>query len=515
VFSAPLLGEMLGFPERTLARSHLPKQPGEHDASVVLPGDPRFGAVTRGFNQRWIADPAYVRLCSGSADVVEAVESAVRAGLRITVRSGGHCYENFAYGNTGGVIVDLSLMNGVYVDAQTGWLVVDAGATLWDVYVQMYKQHGVTLPGGSCYSVGAGGHITGGGYGLLSRLHGLTIDYLSAVEVVHVDGSGHVRCERFNGKVLGSAESLMLWGSQGGGGGNFGIVTKFFFADAPAAPSQVCLASESWSWSDFTVDSFTEFLQSYGQFFVDHKNPGDVFSGLFTLLHLTCAPMPSIGLTIQSVGDDPGLIHAFRDAVRPADVRPEPLFIPVGYHGIPAPTLDVQVTPWLFATQIFNSSGSPQRGKYKSAYMIGNFTDDECRAIWHYLRESRFKNSQALLQIDSYGGQVNAVSTEQTAIPQRSSAMKLQYQTYWIHRDDDEVNLRWIRDFYSAMYGADGPVPDGRLDGCYVNYPDVDLSNWQTLYYKENYTKLQQVKKKWDPLNIFNHAQSIELPPII
>src|SRR5581483_4510414 len=169
VFSAPLLGEMLGFPERTLARSHLPKQPGEHDASVVLPGDPRFGAVTRGFNQRWIADPAYVRLCSGSADVVEAVESAVRAGLRITVRSGGHCYENFAYGNTGGVIVDLSLMNGVYVDAQTGWLVVDAGATLWDVYVQMYKQHGVTLPGGSCYSVGAGGHITGGGYGLLSR----------------------------------------------------------------------------------------------------------------------------------------------------------------------------------------------------------------------------------------------------------------------------------------------------------------------------------------------------------
>jgi FAD/FMN-containing dehydrogenase len=92
--------------------------------------------------------------------------------------------------------------------------------------------------------------------------------------------------------------------------------------------------------------------------------------------------------------------------------------------------------------------------------------------------------------------------------------MKLQYQTYWAHEDGDEANLRWIRDFYSAMYGADGPVPDGRLDGCYVNYPDVDLSHWQTLYYKENYPKLQQVKKRWDPLDIFNHAQSIELPSI-
>ncbi|MGH3830001.1 MAG: FAD-binding oxidoreductase, partial [Pseudonocardiaceae bacterium] len=181
--------------------------------SIVRPGDSRFGAVTRGFNQRWIADPAYVRLCGGSADVVTAVESAVRDGLRVTVRSGGHCYENFAYGNVGGVIVDLSLMNGVHVDAETGWLAVDAGATLFDVYGQLCKRHGVTLPGGSCYSVGAGGHITGGGYGLLSRLYGLTVDYLSAVEVVYVDGGGHARCGRFSAEVPDSAESLMLWGN--------------------------------------------------------------------------------------------------------------------------------------------------------------------------------------------------------------------------------------------------------------------------------------------------------------
>ncbi len=480
----------------------------------VQPGDPRFPAVTRGFNQRWTADPAYVQLCSSPDDVVAAVSSAVRQGRRLTTRSGGHCYENFVYGNTGGVIIDLSPMNGVYVDPQTGWLVVDAGATLFDVYLRMYKRYGVTIPGGSCYSVGAGGHITGGGYGLLSRRHGLTVDYLSAVEVVHVDDNGITRRDRFSAEAADSAESLMLWGNQGGGGGNFGVVTKFFFADPPAAPSQAWLVSEGWNWEGFDVDSFTGFLQNYGRFFVDHKDPGDPSDGLFALLHLTCAPAPQIALTIQLVGDDPDPLHVFRETVRPAGIRPEPVLRPVGYHGVPTPSLDVQIMPWLFATQTLNGSGNPRRAKYKSAYMIGNFTTEECHTIWRELRESKFQNAQALLQVDSYGGQVNAVDPAATAIPQRSSAMKLQYQTYWEHEADDQANLNWIRGFYTAMYGDAGPLPDGRLDGCYVNYPDVDLADWRTLYYKDNYPDLQEVKARWDPRNVFNHLQSITMPPV-
>ncbi len=132
--------------------------------------------------------------------------------------------------------------------------------------------------------------------------------------------------------------------------------------------------------------------------------------------------------------------------------------------------------------------------------------------IWKYLTDSSYTNKQALLQVDSYGGQINAVPPAATAIPQRSSIMKLQYQTYWAEEQDDKINLSWIRDFYNAMYGPDGPVPDGIVDGCYINYPDVDLVNWQYLYYKDNYARLQRVKARWDPLNIFNHQQSIQLP---
>ncbi|MDQ6837989.1 MAG: FAD-dependent oxidoreductase, partial [Actinomycetota bacterium] len=194
----------------------------------VRAGDARFPNLTRGFNQRWVADPAYVRLCSSPHDVVAAVRAAREHGLRVTVRGGGHCYEDFVYGNDGGVVIDLTAMTDVYLDPAEGWYVIEAGATLFDVYSTLEKQYGVTIPGGSCYSVGAGGHITGAGYGLLSRRYGLTVDHLTAVEVVHVDGEGTVRCDGFGTDGATPDEQLMLWGCKGGGGGNFGIVTKFF-----------------------------------------------------------------------------------------------------------------------------------------------------------------------------------------------------------------------------------------------------------------------------------------------
>jgi hypothetical protein len=121
-------------------------------------------------------------------------------------------------------------------------------------------------------------------------------------------------------------------------------------------------------------------------------------------------------------------------------------------------------------------------------------------------------NPQALLQVDSYGCRINAVDPAATAVPQRSSILKLQYQTYWTEPAQDKVNLDWINDFYAEMYGPRGPRPDGVVDGCYVNYCDSDLVDWQHLYYKDNYPRLQRAKKEWDPHNVFHHGQSIELP---
>jgi FAD/FMN-containing dehydrogenase len=481
------------------------------DSRRVTSGDPRYETLVRGFNLRWVGTPEYVELCYDPGQVRDAVQHAVDSGLRITVRGGGHCYEDFVSHNVGGAIIDLSPLSRVY-RADDGRYCVEGGATLWNVYTQLYRQYGVTLPAGSCYAVGAGGHVTGGGYGLLSRLHGLTVDFLDAVEVVRVDRDG--RAEILTVDRRGDAdERLLLWAHQGGGGGNFGVVTKFWFSDLPAAPSVAHLVSLAWNWSDLDKPSFTALVERYGEYFAAHSDVGSPAAGLFALLHLSQRPAGQIGLTAQYVGDDPGQLDALVRAMRSGTPRAVPQTAALGYHGPPQPTTQTQVLPWLYATQTLDGIGRNQRGKYKSAYMRKPFPSHQVDAMWCALSDPSNENPLALLQVDSYGCQVNAVAPEATAVPQRSSIMKLQYQTYWIEPTHDAANLKWIGDFYHAMYGPAGPVPDGTMDGCYVNYPDVDLVDWQGLYYQDAYPQLQRAKARWDPLDVFNHRQSIELPP--
>jgi FAD/FMN-containing dehydrogenase len=480
--------------------------------TVIPPGDSRYSTLVRGFNLRWVGQPAYVALCHDTKQVVQAVQRAVDDGRRITVRGGGHCYEDFVSQNDDGVIIDLSPMNSVWRDPGTGWYGVAGGATLWDVYRRFHTEYGVTLPAGSCYSVGAGGHVTGGGYGLLSRLYGLTVDFLHAVEVIHVSASGRTEVITVSRDARDPAEQDLFWGHLGGGGGNFGIVTTFWFRDPPPAPEDAHLLTHAWDWSALDQPAFNRLVRNYGEFLAAHSAVDSPYKGLFSLLRLTQRVAGQVVLTAQYVGPESALLAEFARAIGDGLPQPTANRIAVGHHHAVADSTDVQQLPWLFATQTLNGSGPNRRGKYKSAHMLTAFPDHQIDTMWKHLTEPSHPNPQALLQVDSYGCRVNAVEPTATAIPQRSSTMKLQYQTYWTDPSDDAVNLAWIRAFYAAMYGERGPVPDDTVDGCYVNYPDADLENWSSLYYKDNYPRLQRVKGRWDPHNIFNHRQSIEPP---
>ena len=475
-------------------------------------GEPRYPTLVRGFNRRWVGDPQHVELCGDSEQVRAAVQRAVDEGLRITVQGGGHCYEDFAVGNDGGVIINLSASNGVYRDAETGWYCIEGGATLWDAYTRLYRLYDVTIPGGSCYAVGAGGHIVGGGYGLLSRLHGLTVDVLHGVEVVVVNAAGVAEVRTVTRDSTDPDEQLLMWGHLGGGGGNFGVVTKYFFRDPPEAPEEAHLLSLAWNWADLDETRFATLVGNYGEFLVENSAVDSPFAGLFALLHLSQRAAGQIGLTVQYVGDEPWRLNEFADAMGAGLPPATHQRVPLGYHGLPRPTTTVQCMPWLYATQTLNGIGPNRRGKYKSAYMKQAFPPEQVAAMYSALSWPEHPNSQALLQVDSYGCQVNAVDSDATAVPQRSSVMKLQYQTYWVDPAQDDENLDWIRGFYEDMYGPVGPVPDDVMDGCYVNYPDVDLENWQELYYQDAYPKLQEVKRRWDPGDVFHHRQSVQLP---
>ncbi len=518
-----------------------PHQPGE----TILPGDARFPALSRGFNQRWIADPDYVRMLSSTDDTVSALQEVLDnpeddESRRVTVRSGGHCYEDFVCGTDVKAIFDISPMHGVYWDDEVGAYCVEAGATNWHVYSHLYPATGKTLPGGSCYSVGIGGHIPGGGFGLLSRHHGLTVDYLYGVEVVVADHNRMARRVRATVDDHDPHHRDLVWAHAGGGGGNFGILTKLWFRDLPEPPKFVLLCGRSWKWDDFTDKAeFRALLDAYAEYFRDHQDPSHAGGRLFGLLKLNHKSNGEIALTAQVDCEDPDDEHdhgkvamaeflaKVDDAITPASMEQQR---GTGDHPAVKGAKTPRVMPWLTATQTLNSSGENSRGKYKSAHIRKPFTDTQIDAMWAYLTNANeewegYTNPRAVIQIDSYGSKINEVASTATAVPQRDSILKMQYQVYWTTGDPEEdAHIAWIKDVYSATFADTNgvPVADGdNTDGCYINYPDGDLNDhkavtpkeeWPYLYYKGAYPRLQEVKRHWDPHNMFRHHQSVRPP---
>ena len=348
--------------------------------------------------------------------------------------------------------------------------------------------------------MGLGGHVVGGGYGLLSREFGLTVDHLAAVEVVVVDADRSVRLVTARRGDPHTGD--LFWAHTGGGGGTFGVVTAYEFRDLPVPPVEVQLATTTWQWDALDETAFTTLLRNYGGWLAANSAPDSPGRRLFGLLKLSHVSAGTVSLTTQATGADPALLDGFLGA------------LDAGMPAAALPTTTRRTLPWIQATQTLNGSGPNQRGKYKSAYLRRPFPDRQIAAIRAALTDPTCTNPQALVQVDIYGGRVNAVAPGDTAVSQRRSIMKPQYQTYWTDPAEDELHLDWIRRFYASVYADTGgePARDDVTDGCYVNHPDVDLRDWPTLYSGPDYRRLQEVQARWDPTDQFRHVRSVRLP---
>ena len=523
--------------------------------------DSRYEALKKGFNQRWPSEGAEAKaifVCRTVDEAQKALQRAIFSGLRPTIRSGGHCYEGFVSNNPDGVIIDVGLLTELSIDETT--YCVGAGNQNWDGYLNLFKLTGSAPPGGSCYSVGTGGHVVGGGYGLLSRLHGLTVDWLQAVELLTVDSTGRVRQQL----VSASNEPELFKLCRGGGGGNVGIITSYHFDPLPKAPAQVALLFKQYPWSQFAKDKekFRSFLKTYSRYMKDADTDPETY-GLFTLFKLTHISAGNIGLVVQYTDRNGKLdniqplldlinaldsiaestsVSAYIPGTGPNPITPSKQPLRVAGGELPAGAV---VYDWLYATQTVNGSGNNQRGKYKSSYMKEAFTDNEIEAIFHHLVEVNPGDSdfsQSLVQVDSYGGAINHKfegnngfdpNANSTAVFQRNSVLKLQYQTYWTDQAQDQKHTQWLRDFFYAVHQADGyngtPYPESmanpnsRYEGCYIGYPDIDMLtgqvsgvpnyNWGELYYGNKYNELVAIKNKYDPGGIFQFSMALGARP--
>ena len=498
--------------------------------------DSRFPSFLRGFNMRWLANNCEaVYTCYNTKGTVAALEDAIQHyGKNVKIKSGGHCYEDFVFSGDTKAIIDVTPMNETGFNPVRGYF-LGSGGTNWSAFKALFRDYGKVLPAGSCYSVGLGGHICGGGYGVLSRLNGLTVDWLTGVEVVVKEGSDKpARAIYVSNDAATAQKRDLFWAHCGGGGGNFGVITKYYFKALPDAPKQAFVTGVVYQWTQLNDDKtlLGRLLNWYALFAARTDNWRQ-----FGLFHLKHEASGSIQLTIQTAvlnGEDAGVIY--QNFIQPVlnqlnAIAPYTLIEKNASGQIANLYLnrkDTNLYTIYEAVQLLNGSGSNQRGKYKSAYMRKGFPPEQVQAIMTALTTipvglEKSDMQQTLLQVDSYGGMINTVSSEATAVPQRSSILKLQFQTYWQSADQDKLHLEWISGFYENMYAKYGGTPDpdkdrhdNNVDGCYYNYPDADLNGTENnkdlalhLYFLKNLPRLKRIKKRWDPENYFNNAQSI------
>jgi aclacinomycin oxidase len=479
--------------------------------------------LNKRFNKRFTARPDYVRLAASTEQVVTAVQEAVNEQLRLVVTSGGHCLEGFVSDPDVRVIIDISPMKRIYFDPERRAIAVEAGATVGETFQALFETWGTLLPLGEYPGIGMGGHVVGGAFGFLCRQLGLAADYLYGVEVVTVDEAGRAR------SVIATREATdphreLWWAHTGAGGGNFGLVTRYWFrssgafADDPAtllprAPQSIGTFTTEWNWNDIDGRSFERLLRNHGAWSEQHSEAESPYASLWTLLEIHRKQFGKIIVRGVSTAGDAAQRQAHEYLASLSE----------GVHGSPRPQL--ARTAWLdFALNPFpDLFGMPPGGvcvKTKDALLKKRLTADQIGVAYDYLTRTDHDVMGGMLGLATYGGRVNAVASDATASAQRSAIFNLACTTGWVDPKEEAQNLAWVRAFYQDLFSATGgaPVPGDAYDGALINHPDVDLADpiwnrsrvpWHTFYYQANYPRLQRIKAQWDPRNVFRHALSI------
>ncbi|MFB6721368.1 FAD-binding protein [Kribbella sp. NPDC056345] len=488
----------------------------------IRPGDVRYAdLVQRGQNKRFTAKPEYARVIQSTEDAVRAVQDAVRAGKRIAVRSGGHCFEDFVDSSEVQVLLDMSTYDDVSFDERYRAFSIGVGATLEKVYKDLFYGWGVTLPAGGCLGVGVGGHFAGGGYGPLSRKYGSVVDHLYGVEVVVVDKHGRAR------SVVATRDNAyqdLWWAHTGGGGGNFGLVTRYLMRSAgatgrdpseslPKAPSELLSNLIVYDWKTIGKAGFVRAVRNFFDFFEANNGADSPYATLYSPFILSTASTGGFLMSNQmdaSVPNAAGLLKKFTDAMI-AGLDPAPQV----YGGAAGPFMLTTIQRSIAA------GPSTTRNKWKAGYLRKGYTDAQIETMHARLNDANNTAAETSILLIPYGGKVNTVEPDATATAQRDVMAKMVMTVSWNDAAEDAKHLAWARKTYADIYAGTGgvPVPNATNAGSYINYPDVDLADpaynksgvpWHDLYYLGNYPRLQQVKATWDPRNVFRHKLGIQ-----
>ena len=440
---------------------------------VLLPGGAGYDDARAIWNAMIDRRPAVIARCTTTGDVARAVRAGRKAGLRLAIRAGGHNIGGLALVD-GGLVVDLSRMRHATVDAGSRRATIEAGATLAELDAAT-QAHGLATPVGINSTTGIAGLTLGGGFGWLSRRHGMTIDNLESAEVVTAEG------EVVRASAKENAD--LFWGLRGGGG-NFGVVTRFEYRAHPVGPEV---------FTGLIVYPQTEavaVLQQYREFAAQAPDELTVWAVL-----RNAPPLPFLPASVHGTGVVVlALCYAGDPAKGPALVEPlRRIGTRAGEH--------LGVQPFAAWQQAFDPLLTAGARNYWKSHNLPRLDDGLLQEIAKAAGDLPSPHSEIF--IAAVGGEMGRPSPDSAAYRHREAPFILNVHGRWETKEEDARGVAWARDFFraTARFAA---------GGAYVNFmTDEEGEDRIRAAYGANYDRLAQIKRTWDPGNVFSVNQNI------
>jgi len=440
---------------------------------IVLPNDSNYNEVRKIWNAMIDRRPAVIVQCAEADDVLHAISYARDNGLEISIRGGGHNIAGSALCDNG-VLIDFSNMTTVIVDAQKRRAYVEPGATLGDID-KAVQAYGLATPVGINSTTGIAGLTLGGGFGWLTRKYGMTIDNLVSAEMVTADGRKI--------KVSENENTDLFWAIRGGGG-NFGIVTQFEFALHPVGPEILAgLLVFPFGQAKQVLEKYREFVKS-----------APVELNIWVVLR-KAPPLPFLP---ESVHGKEVIVLAIFYAGDIAEG--EKLINSLRSFG-DAYGDHIGVQPFVQWQQAFDPLLTPGARNYWKSHNFTELSDGALDSIIEYA--GKLPSPQCEIFLGLIEGAANRIPSNAMAYGHRDAKFVLNVHGRWDQAAQDKTCIAWARAFFEAS----APYASA---GAYVNFMTEDEDDRVAAAYGKNYARLKQIKKKYDPENIFHNNQNIK-----
>ncbi len=441
--------------------------------SVLFPQDQGYDEARKIWNAMIDRRPAAIVRCADAGDVAPAIEFARANGLDISIRGAGH---NIA-GNAvcdGGLMIDFSAMKNVRIDAAKKRAYVQPGATLHD-FDEAAQAHGLATPVGINSTTGIAGLTLGGGFGWLTRQYGLTIDNLVSADVVTADGKKLVASETENADLF--------WAIRGGGG-NFGVVTQFEFKLHPVGPEVLA------GLMVFPFSQAKQVLTKYGEFAATSPRELNVWVVLRKAPPLPFLPADVHGKEVVvlavfysgKIAEGEKLIAHLRSFGNP-----------VGEHLGPMPYVQWQ--------QAFDPLLTPGARNYWKSHNFTELSDGAVGSMIDFA--GKLPSPHCEIFVGLIEGVANQVPAQATAYSNRDAKFVMNVHGRWEQASEDSGGIAWAR----AFFNASKPYASA---GAYVNFMTEEESGRIGAAYGPNFDRLKEIKRKYDPNNVFHLNQNIQ-----